>query len=237
MKKVYDLKGREIDVIQVVPSKNYIYLPLGYIGLIESDNPELKVIFFTTDFLEWVNRRFKKELPYPVRKDITWLKVKQWNALIRRIASGKDFQLPLVRKYLPIKKEVFEASVYPANSEYFFDKQVFRERLLLISPYMYMGEYIRVKNEISFTHTMYQTIATFYFNKEHLDILSQWRLPATVIGWLAYHVWDTFVFELKHSHFMGGLSEEEFHLIHKYLCGELSKTLMKLIKTSLVESE
>ena len=77
MKKVYDLKGKEIDVIQVVPSKNYIYLPLGYIGLIESDNPELKVIFFTTDFLEWANRRFKKKPPYSIRKDITWLKVKK----------------------------------------------------------------------------------------------------------------------------------------------------------------
>lgn len=237
MKKVYDLKGKEIDVIQVVPSKNYIYLPLGYIGLIESDNPELKVIFFTTDFLEWAKCRFKKKPPYSIRKDITWLKVKQWNALIRRIASGKDFQLPLVRKYLPIKKEVFEAFVYPENSEYFLDKQVFRERMILIAPYMYMGDYIRVKNEIPFTHKMFNTIGNFYCNRIHLDILNQWKLPATVIGWLAYHVWDTFVFELKHSCFIGGLSEEEFQLIHKYLCGELSKTQMNLIKASLVEGE
>lgn len=210
---------------------------MGYIGLIEFDNPELKVIFFTTDFLEWAKRRFKKKPPYSIRKDITWLKVKQWNALIRRIALGKDFRLPLVRKYLPIKKEVFEAFVYPGNSEYFLDKQVFRERLILIAPYMYMGDYIRVKNEIPFTHKMFNTIGNFYYNRIHLDILNQWKLPATVIGWLAYHVWDTFVFEMSLSYFTGGLTEKEIQLTHKYLCGELSKAQIHLIKESLVEGE
>lgn len=240
MKKIFDYKGNEIDVIHVDSSKNYIFLPPSSMGLVESDNPNLKVIFAETDFIDWIVKSFKVKNYPPYPNYITWLKVKQWNALVRKAAEKKHFQLPLVQKslvqkFLPIEEEVFKAFVYPVNSNSFSDKRLFQEWLADTSKWMYTGDYIRVKNKIYFNHEMFQTIIGLYFRKAHLDKLSQWRLPANVIAHIAFHVWDTFVFGIKFSEFIGGLSEKDFLLTHKYLCGEMTKTQLKLIQDSLTK--
>ena len=237
MKKVFDYKGDEINVISVDSSRNYIFLPPSSMGLIDSDNPNLKVIFAETDFIDWAVKSFKIKNYPPYPKYITWLKVKQWNALVRKAAGNKHFQLPLVQKFLPIEEEVFRAFVYPVNSDSFSDKQLFQEWLANNSKWMYMGDFIRVKNEIYFTHEMFQTIIGLYFKKTHLDKLSQWRLPANVMAHIAFYVWDTFVLGIKFSEFIGGLPEKDFLLIHKYLCGEITKTQLNLIQYSLTKGD
>ena len=237
MKKVFDYKGNEINVISVDSSRNYIFLPPSSMGLIESDNPNLKVIFAETDFIDWVVKTFKVKNYPPHPKYITWLKVKQWNTLVRKASENNHFQLSLVQKFLPIDEEVFRAFVYPVNSSSFSDKQLFREWLSSISLWMYLGDYIRVKNEIHFTHKMFQTIIGLYFKKEHLEKLNQWRLPTSVIAHIAFYVWDTFDSGIKYSEFIGGLSEKDFLLIHKYLCGEITKTQLNLIQNSLTKGD